>query len=120
MTNYDGNIWGHNSPAMFSKIYQNNCVVEKNIIRVPIKCPALNLTIFPKHKAYAIHFSKARYLFLPENAGKALRKIKSSFFVHTINSVSKDYKLNKNSTAAYIKLAEKFCPKVLEVSDDEF
>ena len=114
MMNYNGTIWGHNSPAMFSNVFHENCEVPTSKIVEPQKCPSLDLTIFPVKKAYAIHFSIAEILFLPEKSEKVLKMVEDSFFVHINNSLVKEKKLPRNSTAAYMKLAEKFCPRVLK------
>lgn len=109
--NYDGSIWGYNSPFMYSQIFRNNCRFDD--ILEPLKCPQLNMTIFPQDKAYALDWDEFDKFFKSEETEYVLEKIKESYFIHLYDHASKKIKLKTTSQAAYIEIAHKFCPSIL-------
>lgn len=115
MLNYNGYIWAYNSPFMYSKIFRNNCRFDENAdIVEPLKCLKLNLTIFPTNKAYAVGWRECKDFFKPRKTKAVMKTIENSYFIHLYEHITKSLKLETNSsTAAYMKIAKKFCPSVL-------
>lgn len=60
--------------------------------------------------------------FNASDADALMDRVKNSHFVHVWNNKNSEEKLSKrkNFDSAYVKLAQKFCPKVFKASDDSF
>lgn len=122
IANYNGSVWGWNGPNLVTRVLRRICNEDLQTgadeIHREIQCK--NFTIFPPQKCYEIHFTELAYFFRTKLSKVAMERISKSYFVHTWNSMSKEIKLQKSSTAAYIKLAEQFCPSVLHATKDFF
>lgn len=121
MTGYDGYKWGHNSPAMATSVFHENCAYNELVpLTVNLRCPALDLTILSTDHGYPINWMNLTVLFNPNRTEEVLRKVKDSNFVHIYSSASKSYNVTKSSKTAYSELVAKCCPQIFDSSDDVF
>lgn len=119
-TGFNGYKWGHNSPHMMSKIFHENCVFEREIMDEAFECPALNLTILPTKRGYAVNYKNVSKLFDTTQSENVLKMLEESYFVHFYSHLSNNFKATKNSTSAFVQLAKKSCPRVLESCGENF
>lgn len=109
---------------MFStsvRAFCNQTDIEKDKIT---KCD--EYTILPTKKCYPIEYGEFSLFYKEEGRTKILEKIQKSdaYFVHIWNKMqdfgNQHFNLTFNSSVAYIKLAEKLCPQVLETLEKYF
>lgn len=118
ISHYDGFLWAHNGPDMVTRVIKKHCQLQK--IDVGDKFQCSNFTIFSQNKCNEIRWNEAKVFFEEKISEKTLTRIENSYFVHLFDHLTKTHQLRTNSTAALIRIAEKYCPKVLEYSGDFF
>lgn len=80
------------------------------------KC--LPFHVLPVKSCYAINYEQHKMFFEPGFANKSLTLLEDSLIAHVWNQFTSKLKLTVDSNSAYIQLAKKFCPKVIEASTD--
>lgn len=118
ISNYNESVWGWNGPNLITRVIRKICHFENEVISEKVTCS--NFTILPSEMCYKVHFTFWPFFFREKLGDETMKLINDSHFVHVWNSMSKNKKLKTNSSAAYIRLAHKFCPNVLRASGDFF
>lgn len=115
---FDATSWSGNGPQVLSNIVKEICNSTQQVEMTREKCSGFQ--VLPTSECYAIHWPSWGLFFDENEADRVERDTKDSFAVHFWNKMSHDAKLSTHSSAAYIKIAEKNCPKVLQASGDNF
>lgn len=76
--------------------------------------------VLPAEDCYAISSQNWGMLLHENYAQQVEEATKDSFAIHLWNSLSHNKTLSTHSRSPYIRIAEKFCPKVLDASGDTF
>ena len=120
MENFNGQNLIRNGPELLTRVYRKTCNATSNSEEVPWTCG--NFTILKQHKCYEIGWPEWDKLFKASKSRETMNRIKDSYFVHFWND--KGFKVNLSKTkdlgVPYIRLARTYCPKVMDVPDDEF
>lgn len=103
-----------------SQIFHENCAFEKDIMEESFECPALNLTILPKKRGYALHYPIIKHYFDEDKSKSVLKTIEESYFLHFYSHDSDKYNVTTNSTSAYAQIAKNSCPGVFKSSGEFF
>lgn len=74
--------------------------------------------VLPIESSYTIRWREAEKFFEPEYRDDLLYRLNESTIAHVWNKLTADYKLTVDSDVAYVHLARKNCPKVLQASKD--
>lgn len=74
--------------------------------------------VLPVDQCYAINWNDYHKFFDPNFASKTLNLLKDSLITHFWNKFTSKLKLTVDSNGAYIQLARRYCPKVIEASTD--
>jgi lactosylceramide 4-alpha-galactosyltransferase len=82
------------------------------------KCDGFS--VLPAPICFEINYPEWRKFFNEVYAEEVLQRTKNSAVVHFWNFMSTKEKLETKSRAAYIQLAEKYCPRVLRAAGDYF
>lgn len=76
--------------------------------------------VFPREVCYPYNGYHWDHLMDEKFADEAMIRVKDSLVVHFWNHDTKSIKLPKTSRAAYVQLANEFCPKVMQTVEDFF
>lgn len=115
ISKYDGYRWGQNGPQLITRVAKKLCKLNSTMSD-PIDCSGL--TILRKQKCYEMHYSQWAFFFSEKLSNDVLKRTKDSYFVHIWNRMIKNSTLRTTSSAAYIKIAEKHCPKTLKTAGE--
>lgn len=63
---------------------------------------------------YPISWQESKKYFQEKYVDETMSKVNRSLTAHVWNIMSSEFSLTKDSNVAYVKLAEKFCPRVLK------
>lgn len=105
---FDGASWAMNGPDVMTRVLKKLCKVESS--QITEKCENFNL--LPREKCYAIGWKEWKKFFKDESAEEVKRRTQNSSYIHLWNKYSSNYRLKIDSGAAFVKLAEAFCPRV--------
>lgn len=115
---FDGHSWIGNGPSVLSNIVKKMCNTTNQSEMTRERCNGFK--VLPTENCYAIPYPNWR-LFFDEKQVQHVEEItKDSFAIHFWNKLSHDERLWTNSSAPYIKIAEKYCPRVLKASGNSF
>lgn len=115
---FDAQSWSGNGPQILSNIVKEICNTTKQEEMTREKCSGFK--VLPTKDCYAIHWPSWGLFFDENEAERVEKATKDSFAVHFWNKMSHGASLSTHSGAAYIKIAEQHCPKVLQASGDSF
>jgi hypothetical protein len=120
MENYNGDIWGNNGATRLSQVFHDNCKLPNLNITGNFRCAEHDFYVFARELAYAIHYSKALLFFNPNNTNMILNATKESHFVHLYSHATKKATIIKSLPTAFKNLTEELCPRIYELSDENF
>jgi lactosylceramide 4-alpha-galactosyltransferase len=118
--NFDSKGWGNNGPGVITRIVRNICGIY-DIMKI-INTDCKYFRVMDPKEFYLINYFY-REMFFDEKFGNTAVKLledNNSTIAHMWNKGSSNFELRKNSTAAYIQLAKKFCPKTLAATEEFF
>jgi lactosylceramide 4-alpha-galactosyltransferase len=117
--NFNGDDWGSNGPKMITRVSKKLCQTEDFQKMIDQKdCDGFH--VLPQELCYAIPYFDWEKLVEEKFAEQTMKAVENSFTVHFWNKFSKSFKLQKNSTAAYVQLAKCFCPRVMAACGEFF
>lgn len=112
MDRYNGKQWGQSGGGALTRALSRLCKTRRVNLMIKSKCHGFH--VLPTDVCYPITFEYRMQMMEPENSVAALKKVENSSIVHFWISVTRNYSLNVNSQAPYVKLAKKYCPRVME------
>lgn len=115
MDNFNGYFYAQNGPVVFNAVYRKMCNISKSARSFPWECNGIEL--IKRDLCFPVSAEEGQLFFKPSSI---LSKVRNAYFVHVWNKVTKKTLLLTNSTAGYIDLARKYCPKVLKASSEYF
>lgn len=119
VTHFNPDQFVANGPFAVTNLFKRRCR-ETNVAKI-LKTGSCNgLHVLGKEVCYEISYPSFKMFFDPQYADEVMKRTNKSLITHYWNFLSKNTKLLKNSTAAYIILAKKFCPKVYEATGEYF
>lgn len=74
------------------------------------------MQVLEPHVCYPIFWSDYEKYFQEKFLNETMSKLENSLIAHVWNKLSSGVTLTQSSNVPYIKLAEKYCPRVLEAS----
>lgn len=109
---FNGSDWGCNGPMLFTRVLQKLCKTNETQKMIEMKtCEGFH--VLPSNFCYAIPGLSWEKFFNETFADDVLKLTNESLVVHLWNNMSKKSLLRVNSTAAYVQLAKRYCPKVM-------
>jgi len=114
--NFNGSEWGWNGPYMLSRVLQDLC--QTSNVNKMHNCNGFH--VLDENICYPISGIEWKKLFTEQHAGEVLQSIEQSYFVHFWNKLSQNERIACNSSAAYVQLARKFCPKTFSLCQSYF
>lgn len=119
VNNFNGYYFIANGPALITRVVKKICQTD-NMTEIAEMENCQGFHVFKKTSCYEISWTE-RMKFLEEQyAVEVIKRLKNSIVVHFWNRLSKTVRLNVNSSAAYIWLAQHYCPKVLDACEEYF
>jgi lactosylceramide 4-alpha-galactosyltransferase len=97
-----------NGPDAITRVLKKFCKTKKS--KITTDCD--NFHLLPREICYAIGWKEWKLFFKEKEANNVKKRLENSHFVHLWNKHSSNYKIQLDSKAAFIELAENFCPKV--------
>lgn len=117
--NFNGSDWGSNGPFLITRVLQQLCQTNKTQEMIAkTSCDGFHL--LPSRFCYPVTGVNWLQLFNETYAEFAMKSFQDSIVVHFWNNLSKKTELRINSTAAYVQLAKRFCPRVAETCGEFF
>lgn len=116
--NYNKDSWSGNGPEILSSIIHERCVTRNTANMTRQNCRGFK--VLPPEQCYAIHASDRDMFFDPRFVNDVMKSTENSFAIHFWNYLTRTKPLLTNSVAAYIVLAQQFCPRVFEASGESF
>lgn len=110
--NFDGTQWAANGPFMVTRNLRKFCNVTDVSQMNRQQCGG-QLTVYPPDVFYRIRYPRHDWFFYPERSEVVMNSIKNDVLVHMWNKATSGIQLKITSTAAYIQLAQQFCPNVV-------
>lgn len=110
--------WVDNGPQVLTNIVKSMCNTANIHNMTRQNCNGF-LVLEPK-LCYEIDYREWQHFFLEESSQLVMNRTNNSFAVHFWNYLNSGQNLSKHSTAAYIRIAQQFCPKVLKAADDNW
>ena len=100
---------------MITRVLQKVCDTEyvSDMIH-DVQCETFQ--VLPVESCYAINWRFYKYFFEEEFLNETMERLNESIIAHVWNKISSKITLSLDSNVAYIKLAKKFCPKVVQAS----
>ena len=115
---FNGTLWSYNGPGVLTRILKKKCNTTENSKMLSERCSGFQ--VLPTKYCYEIKYHERTKFFEERYLEEVLKRIEDSIIVHVWNKLSYSIKLSVNSTAAYIHLAKKYCPKVIEACGEYF
>lgn len=117
--NFRGSEWGHNGPAVLTRVLQKICNVKYTSDMTPEKCRQFQ--VFEEDKFYAIKFDEWQKFFNSNDTHETLARTNNSIAVHVWNKFSSIQSISKTTEKnAYGIIASKNCPRVFKASGELF
>ncbi|XP_065085833.1 lactosylceramide 4-alpha-galactosyltransferase-like [Ochlerotatus camptorhynchus] len=116
---FDGKQWAANGPFMVTRNLQTFCNTTDITKMAREQCGG-QLTVYPPDWFYRIRYPRHAWFFYPEHSDEVMNSTKDDVLVHMWNKATSGIQLKINSTAAYIQLANQFCPNVLMQTAENF
>lgn len=117
--NFDGASRGQNGPILISDVLEKLCNASTTSEMV-MKGNCNGFHVLPRKMCYPVDGYHWRRLMDEVYSNETMAKVEESLVVHFWNHNTKNVKLLRNSTAAYIRLANQFCPKVMQSCEEYF
>ena len=117
--NYDRNVWVSSGPELITRNLGKLCGTNDTSEMI-LKGECQGFHVLHSNVCYPEPWDAWQRLFNETVADEVLKKSRKSMTVHFWNNLSSSKMLKKNSKAAYIRLAEKHCPKVFAASHTYF
>ncbi|XP_070505104.1 lactosylceramide 4-alpha-galactosyltransferase-like [Chironomus tepperi] len=114
--NFNGKKWANNGPFVLTRVLYEICK-SKDIQRMIYENICPNFKVLPVEDCYDIGWQELRKFFEPAYLNETLGRISDALITHVWNKDSARIPLTKDTDAAYIHLARKYCPKTLEACD---
>lgn len=108
---FDGDDFASNGPIVMTYVIMSLCGMKNLTELVGKSCEGFHL--LPKKDCYEISYSEWNKFFESKYSDSVMQRTEHSLVIHFWNYLSKNQKLKKDSSSAYIKIATQFCPKVL-------
>lgn len=115
---FNGLSWTGNGPTILTRIVKEMCNTTNPAEMTREKCDGFR--VLPTQDCYAIPHPSWRSFFNEKEVTRVEEATKDSFAIHFWNKLSHGANLSTNSGAPYIKIAEKYCPLVLQASGKSF
>lgn len=109
---FNGTDWGCNGPMLITRVLRKLCKTNETQMMIDMKS-CENFHVLPANNCYPIQGLSWEEYFNETFAEHVMRLTSDSLVVHFWNNLSKKTLLRANSTAAYVQLAQRFCPKVM-------
>ncbi|PSN40791.1 hypothetical protein C0J52_07182 [Blattella germanica] len=106
---FKGDSWNYNGPDLVTSVYMSVCNTEKIEEVNPWRCHGLKM--YSENHFTPIRYPEWHILFRTTDTPTTMKKIKSSYGVHTWNSMSKNYNINLLLKHPFRLLTKEFCPK---------
>jgi hypothetical protein len=116
--NINPNAWIDNGPGALTKIIHEICNSTEPSEMTRENCDGF--LVFPSSDCFEVNYTEWELLFSENGTNEVLQRTKNSTIVHFWNYMSANIVLATKSESAYIQLARKYCPRVLEVSGEFF
>ncbi|KXJ75779.1 hypothetical protein RP20_CCG011070 [Aedes albopictus] len=117
--NFDGTQWAANGPFMVTRNLQKFCNTTEVVNMNRQQC-GNQLTVYPPDVFYRIRYPHHDWFFYPERSVEVMKAIENDVLVHMWNKATSGIQLLVTSSAAYIQLANQFCPNVLMSTKENF
>lgn len=117
--NFNGDFFVSNGPKVLTRVVKNLCQTSDIDQIVKMKsCQRFNIlnTTF----CYEIAFSEWKKFMVEKYSEEVMKRVEPSIVVHFWNHESRKFNVEKDSSAAYVKLAKQFCPKVIQSVEKYF
>jgi lactosylceramide 4-alpha-galactosyltransferase len=116
--NFNPKAWIDNGPGALTKILHEMCNSTEPSEMTRENCDGF--MVLPSSNCFEINYPEWEKFFFENKTKEVLRRTENSTIVHFWNYMSANEVLKTKSESAYIQLARKYCPRVLEVSGDFF
>lgn len=110
--------WASNGPVLVTNVMKEFCNVTKTLSLNTEKCRGIK--ILKRETFLPIEYKNHLDYFTPAKAKKTMWVLKNSYTAHIFNHLNHELKLKTNSQAAYVQLAEKYCPRTFHYIGDLF
>ena len=115
---FNPTVWIDNGPGAITKIIHEICNTSDSSQMTRDNCEGF--AVLPTRECYEINYPEWKKFFDESSVDEVFRRIQNSTVVHFWNFMSSKEKLQTTSKSAYIKLAQKYCPKVLKAAGEFF
>lgn len=115
---FNPTVWVGNGPGVLTDIVHEMCNTTDSALMKREICRGFS--VLPANACYEIDYPEWQKFFDESNVDEVLQRTENSSAVHFWNYMSAGEKLKTNSKAAYIKIAQTFCPRVLKAAGEFF
>ncbi|XP_063709148.1 lactosylceramide 4-alpha-galactosyltransferase-like [Culicoides brevitarsis] len=113
---YRPGIWGAQGPELITRQMKRICGVNSVNDMTVERCKGIK--IFERSKFLPVPYTNHKKYFAPKLTARMVKHVeKSSFTAHIFSKMNRHFKLFKGDKAAYLSLAEKYCPVVYNTLD---
>lgn len=115
---FDPTVWIGNGPGALTEIIHEMCNTSDTKQMKRESCGGFS--VLPTEACYEIDYPEWEKFFDESSVDEVMCRTQNSSIIHFWNYMSSGGKLSTKSKAAYIKLAQEFCPRVLKAAGDFF
>lgn len=116
--NFDGVAWANNGPDLLTRILKKQCQTTVIAEMSSEKCNGFR--VLPVSSCYKVNYNNYTMLFNETLTNEILESLQSSIITHIWNKLNESTRLLVSSSAAYIQLAKRHCPKVFATCHEYF
>lgn len=114
LENYDGESFAANGPTLITYVLGYLLCENANVTQMSLMNNCKGFHVLKSSVCYAIPYTVWEALMKEDYADYVMDKTSVSLVVHFWNNLSHGTKLNATSSAAYIRLAREYCPRVMK------
>lgn len=115
---FDPTVWIGNGPGVLTNIVHEICNTTDGKQMTRENCSGFS--VLPPESCFEIDYPEWRKFFNESDVDEVMHRTENSSAIHFWNYMSAGEKISTKSKAAYIKIAEQFCPRVLKAAGEYF
>lgn len=117
--NYDGLNFVSNGPVLLTRVLKRICKND-NMDEIVANKSCQGFHVLNETACYKVRYSDWPKLMDEKHGDEIVKFVNESLVIHLWNHSTRDVKLKMTSNSAYIKLARRFCPRVIAAVKDTF